>query len=294
MNARGRLVAAALAAVFSLTPCVGFVQAAPTPTPTFVPAPLPIVSPAPTAAPGLPPATGSGALDFGDPGASSIQRATNVRPAVFPLVPHLPDASASPPADALVRSTTIVGVQEPFVGIRLDDAIAFALARNSDLAVSQANRRVAAFRIVQDQGAYDVKFQLVPSYSHGVSATTNPLITGPNGGPITQDILGATSAFSGLLPDGATYSLSLSGDRITTNSLGSAYDPYYVTSIELGATQPLLRNRRIDVTRRQALVDRYNARRQYPGGAWSSADDDLERYGCVLESGVRLATGRGR
>ena len=228
---------------------------------TTVPAPaalvLPVVAPAATAPPGLPSATASGALDFGDPGPSSIERATHVQPAIFPPVPHLPDAQSSPPADALATSTTIVGVDGPFVGIRLDDAVALALARNSDLAVSQANRRIAAFRIVSDAGAYDVKFRLVPSYSHGVSASTNPLITGPGGGPITQDILGASSSFTGLLPDGATYNLSLTGERVTTNSLASAYDPYYVTSAELDLTQPLLRNRAIDATRRQVLEDRF-------------------------------------
>jgi outer membrane protein TolC len=218
---------------------------------------LPVVAPAPTPSPGLPAATGAGPVDFGDPGPSSIERATHVQPAIFPIVPRLPQKDVVPPAGALAASTTIVGVDGPFVGISLDDAIALALSRNSDLAVSQANRRIAAFRIVSDSGAYDVKFQLVPSYSHGVSASTNPLISGPDGGPITQDILGATSAFTGLLPDGATYNVSLTGERVTTNSLASAYDPYYVTSLELDLTQPLLRNRAIDATRRQVLDDRY-------------------------------------
>jgi len=243
---------ALLVMVSALLPCA--VRAASTVTPG--PA-LQVVAPAPTAPPGLPAATGSGAVDFGDPGPSSIERATHVEPAIFPIVPQLPQSDIVPPANALASSTTIVGVDGPFVGIALDDAIALALARNSDLAISQANRRIAAYRIVSDEGAYDVKFKLVPSYSHGVSASTNPLITGPDGGPITQDILGATSAFTGLLPDGATYNFSLSGERVTTNSVASAYDPYYVTSLELDLTQPLLRNRAIDATRRQVLDDRF-------------------------------------
>ena len=213
--------------------------------PKSVPVP-PIVSPVP-----LPDGLGAA-----DPGPSLIERATSVEQATYPQLPSLRSPVIVPFAGTVERAARLVGVKDAFVGIRLEDAVAMALVRNTDIAVMQANRRIVRYQIVADNGAYDVRFSLSPSYTHAVIPPFSALLSGPNGGPVTEDILGATAGFSGLFPvGGGTYTLTFLGQRMTTDLAASGFDPYYPTSATLSVSQPVLRGRDIDATRRQLRTD---------------------------------------
>src|SRR5271165_2406241 len=65
---------------------------------------------------------------------------------VLPLVPAV--APTFLERTQQLPSGELVGTNGPFVGISLQDAVAMALARNTDLAVSQSNVRIARFAIV--------------------------------------------------------------------------------------------------------------------------------------------------
>ena len=127
-------------------------------------------------------------------------------PPVLPAVPNVAPGYAAP-ANAPLPTGDLVGVNQPFVGIGLQDAITMALQRNTDLAVAESNNRIANYQIVAAKGAYDVQFQLVPQYSAqraaGRRRRSRP---GPNGGPITQISDGATAAFTGQTSTGGRYS----------------------------------------------------------------------------------------
>src|SRR5271155_575604 len=82
-------------------------------------------------------------------------------PVVLPAVPNVAPGYAGP-ANPPLPSGELVGVNQPFVGIGLQDAITMALQRNTDLAVAESNNRIANYEIVAAKGAYDVQFQLVP------------------------------------------------------------------------------------------------------------------------------------
>jgi outer membrane protein TolC len=58
------------------------------------------------------------------------------------------------------------------------------------------------------------------------------------------------------LPTGATYSASWANARITSTNLFNNFDPQLQSSIALSATQPLLRNFKIDNVRQQLAVAR--------------------------------------
>ncbi len=253
MTIRFPAYACALIALALTLPLASNDHAIAQPLPTAPPFPIPSSSPLPAQ---IAPVTQPEGLGFGDPGPSLIKRATSVEKAVYPELPGLPAPDITAPPGTLERSAVLVGVtQRPFVGIRLQDAVALALMRNTNLAISQASRRITRYQIVADEGAYDVHFQLMPSYTHSVMPPTSPLNSGPDGGPVTQDILGTTTSFSGLLPTGASYNLALMGQRVTTNYSATGFDPYYQTAASFGISQPLLRNRDIDSTRRQLLTD---------------------------------------
>ena len=177
---------------------------------------------------------------------------------VIPPVPVVDPGYGAP--DLTQPNADIAGVaQTPYVGLALNDAITMALMRNPNLAVSQANRRIAAYQVVAAEGAYDVKFQLQPSYTHSVEPPTNLFQTGPNGGAYTVDTLGANAGFSGQTIGGTHYSASASGSRTTSNLVTDSFDPYYPTAFSFNITQPLARGAHMDEPRRQLELARINA-----------------------------------
>jgi HAE1 family hydrophobic/amphiphilic exporter-1 len=176
---------------------------------------------------------------------------------VIPPVPVVEPGYRAPAVQ--VPAGDVVGVeQQPFVGIALQDAVAMALAKNTDLAVSQSNRRVTGYQIVAAQGAYDVRFQVQPAYDYMRSAPLSPFQSGPNGGAITQTTLGANAAFSGQLTSGTKYSVGFAGQSIQSNNTANGFNPYYTSALSFNLTQPLLRGR-YDEARRRLGLARVNA-----------------------------------
>lgn len=207
--------------------------AAPTPIPTVTPYELPANVP---------------------PAASPIPIPSVVVPPVPVVAPGYGAPSTAQP------NPGIAGVEQlPYVGIALDDAITMALMRNPDLAVSQANRRIAAYQVVAAEGAYDVHFQLTPSYSHAVQPPSSLFATGPNGGAYTVDTVTVNGGFTGQTLGGTKYTLAGSGQRVTSNLVTNSFNPYYPTALSFNITQPLARGLHIDDQRRQLDLARINA-----------------------------------
>lgn len=161
-------------------------------------------------------------------------------PVVLPAVPNVAPGYGGP-ANPPLPSGELVGVNQPFVGIGLQDAITMALQRNTDLAVAESNNRIANYQIVAAKGAYDVQFMLEPTYQHGVQPSSTLFESGPNGGPITQISNGAQAAFIGQTSSGGRYSISGSSASIRNDATLNSYNPYYQTAISLNYVQPLLR-----------------------------------------------------
>jgi len=243
-----RPLALALSATLFAAPSWALAQ--PVPTASAQPVPVASTQPAPVASAQPAPAA-SGGESF--PGA---QLPPPPIPAVLPSVPPIPGYSA--PVSA-VPNGDLVGVQnQPFVGLALHDALGMALERNAQLAIDQSNRRIAAYQIVAAKGAYDVKFQVVPAYSHTVEPVTSPFNVAAAGAPVTQDTLGVTTGFNGLTTTGGQYSVGISGERITNDNLYNSYDPYYQTALQFSITQPLARGLAIDQPRLQVRLAKLN------------------------------------
>jgi outer membrane protein TolC len=190
------------------------------------------------------------------PTASPIPGLSSPPPA--PVLPPIPNVASGyqPPATSELPNGNLVGVaQEPFVGVKLDDAIAMALQRNTQLAVDQANQRIANYQIVAAKGAYDVNFELSPQYQTQIQPAESLFATGPNNGPVTQISRSATAGFTGQTPFGTQYSLTGTMQAINNNTVFNSYDPFYNTAIALNVTQPLLRGTGGgNATRRQLIL----------------------------------------
>jgi outer membrane protein len=233
------------------TPAAQPPRPAATAQPRMSPAPMQPTTGAPSAQP-APSARPSG---------TNPQSNGQPAPPAIPVLPPVPDIA--PGYEAPQTGTPageIVGVaQLPFVGISLEDAIAMALMRNTDLALAQSNRRIANYQIVAAEGAYDVRFQVSPQYSHSVSPPQSPFQSGPGVGPITQDVAGATTSLSGLTRGGQQYRVSASAQDVRTDNTSAGFDPSYPTALSFNVSQPLFRGRETNAARRQLLLARTNA-----------------------------------
>ncbi len=224
-------------------------------TPT--PAPLPLT------APGAPATPASGffvrpaaPIPTATPALLATPAAQGNTQLVLPPVPVLP---SPPPGGGALPAGTIAGNAEPFVGLSLPDAVGMALSRNTDLAVSQSNRRIAGYQIVAAQGVYDLQFQLQPEYSYQKQPSISSFQSGPNGGPAQIITEGATAGFSSQTSGGGSFRATTSAQRVDNNTTVNSYEPYYQTAFALTFTQPLARGRAIDQNRRQIQLALVNA-----------------------------------
>ncbi|MBV9718169.1 MAG: TolC family protein [Candidatus Eremiobacteraeota bacterium] len=253
------------------------------------------------------------------------KRATLPTEMPSPLLPIVPSVAPGYRAPLVVPSSAqIVGVtQEPFVAISLQDAIAMALLKNPNLAVSASNFRIARYNIVALKGAYDVQLQLKPSSSFSVQAPQNAFESGPgqvgrytpSPGPgetpsvvYTQgpgNIIQHESAFQygvgGQTENGMTYQAGIQQSRTYNNTVFDAYNPYYIATLNLAVTQPLLRNAGMNATKRQlklafanadasaaqALVDASNTIAQVENAYWNLVA--AWRNVAIQEEGVKEA-----
>ncbi len=172
------------------------------------------------------------------------------------VLPPVPALQTAPPGNQAPPSGAIAGVNDPFVGLSLQDAIGMALAHNTDLAVSQSNRRVAGYQIVAAAGAYDLQLQIQPSYSLQVTPPISPFNTGPNGVADQTVTAGGSLGVSGLTGSGGRITASTAAQRVDNNNLYDAYNPYYQTAFALEYSQPLARGRAIDAVREQIQLSR--------------------------------------
>src|SRR5258708_9817344 len=141
--------------------------------------------------------------------------------------------------------------------LSLDEARAWALARNYSIATGRESLSSAAEGDRQAEGACDCTWTLGGSL---VSQTNpaNSLLSGAPAGKVApnQKTLDFTPSLSRLLPTGGTLMLQGAGGRGTPDSTFTLLSPNYATSFGLTLTQPLLRDRAIDSTRRAIRITR--------------------------------------
>jgi HAE1 family hydrophobic/amphiphilic exporter-1 len=177
---------------------------------------------------------------------------------VVPLVPSV-EPSFSPGTSAWPAGDLVGVTQQPFVGISLQNALAMALVKNTELSVADSSRKIAGFQVVAAEGAYDLRFAIAPTYTSTTSAAQNSFAVGPDGGAITQTTLGSNAALSGQTSGGTRYSLGTSMSRVFNNNTSNSFDPFYNTALSLNLTQPLLRGAAIDDARRNLRLAKIGA-----------------------------------
>jgi outer membrane protein TolC len=160
---------------------------------------------------------------------------------VTPVVPAVAPGYSAP--NVRPTAAEVVGVtQQPFVGIALPDAIGMALLKNQDLAVSAGQTRIATYQIQEAKGAYDVHFFVEPSWKHDNSAPQNAFFSGgPGFQPIVQNYQTVQGGFQGAIPGGGQYNVNVSQTKANDNTFINAFNPYYLASLNVSVSQPLLK-----------------------------------------------------
>ncbi len=181
--------------------------------------------------------------------------------AVLPIVPSVAPGYQAP--KVAPTAATIVGVtQQPFVGIALADAIGMALLKNPNLAVSASNTRIAAYQIVQAKGAFDVNLKIEPTSSYSLQPPQNLFFSGPGFTDIVQNQSTFQYGVGGETVNGTQYTAGIQQSR-TFNNTGlnsfAPFYPYYLASLNVSVTQPLLRNAGMNAPKRQLKVSSVNA-----------------------------------
>ncbi|MBV8066370.1 MAG: TolC family protein, partial [Candidatus Eremiobacteraeota bacterium] len=229
---------------------------------------------------------------------------TEIPSPALPAAPTVAPGYRAPEAEP--SDPGIVGVtRSPFVGITLQDAVAMALLKNPNLAVSASNVRIARYRVVQAKSNFDVHLQVEPSSNFSVLPPENLFFAGPgvqgNGytcipvgfgtpypcsttgpGYIIQHQYSFQSGVNGQGINGTQYSASIAQIRTYNNTIINTFNPYYQAILSLSVTQPLLKNfgmnavkRQLklavidkDSTEAQALVDASNTIAAVEGSYW--------------------------
>jgi outer membrane protein TolC len=242
-----------------------------------------------------------------DPGDALPRRATLPTEIPSPRMAVVPSVAPGYRAPNVAPSAAeMVGVTEkPFVGIALQDAVAMALLKNPNLAVSASNIRLARYRIVEAKANFDVQLKLEPSSSFSVTPPENVFFAGPGDvghylcydsftgqyfpcatqgpGNIIQHQSSFQYGINGQSVNGTSYSAGIVQTRTFNNTIINTYNPYYQASLTLSVTQPLLKNFGMNLVKRQlklsmidadlneaqALVDASNTIAQVEDSYWN-------------------------
>ena len=223
-----------------------------TPPGTTVPPQQPTVtaSPLPQQTPG---AVVPGTTPTPDPAISpdaSQNPDGTIRDPLFPQAQRRP----VPPLPSLVR----LGVESSnTLALSLDEAIRRALANNNDIEVARNDVRFAETTLLQLQGVFDPQFTYTPELNNSVRPVPNIFGgAGQSGTVSVTDIANNVSVTKQFSRGGGNYTYFFNNTREKTSATNSTLTPFYSSSQGITFTQPLWRNRSIDLNRRQIRIQR--------------------------------------
>ena len=142
------------------------------------------------------------------------------------------------------------------VSLTLAEAVQRALEHNPDLAIVRSGTEVEAARVGESRGAYTPLFSTAGGRTRNVTPPANALLG--DAGVEVNDWFSSTGVRQRVPWGGGAWSLSWETARTTTNSPISSFDPNLQSGIQAAFSQPLLKDRQIDSSRRQYTVAKRN------------------------------------
>jgi outer membrane protein len=143
----------------------------------------------------------------------------------------------------------------PTLELSLQDAVARALENNADIAVERFNPQASAEDVRAAEGAYDPFLSGTVAHTKATQPAQN-IFSGALSPETSTNVFNAFA--SQLLPTGGDLTLRLDNTRASTNTENPFFNPSFDSSLTLTATQPLLRNLKLDGARQRLRVAKRN------------------------------------
>jgi outer membrane protein TolC len=155
-----------------------------------------------------------------------------------------------------MAQATTPGVAQETLQLTLDDAVRRAVQNNPELEIVRLGPDVEAARVAESRSAYTPVFSTVLGRSSLVTPPANSLL-GEQGVDV-DDWFSSTGVRQRLPWGSGTWSVSWDTSRTATNNPITSFDPSLQSGFELAFSQPLLRDRTIDVARQQYTIAKRN------------------------------------
>jgi HAE1 family hydrophobic/amphiphilic exporter-1 len=141
--------------------------------------------------------------------------------------------------------------------LSLNDAIKLALENNNDIEVARDDVRYAETQLRALEGIYDPSFTIQPQIDKRITPQQSTLGGSGRSGTTTSTTYSLSPSVSKFFElGGGSYTVTFANSHTNTSSTFSFINPYYSSNLSLQFTQPLLRNRSIDNSRRQIRIQR--------------------------------------
>ncbi|MBI2902992.1 MAG: TolC family protein [Candidatus Methylomirabilis oxyfera] len=144
--------------------------------------------------------------------------------------------------------------------LSLREAVLQALKNNLDIAVAGYNPKIATEDVIIQKAVFDPVFSLTADANRTVTPVATALAGATNKSKIENRDLNAS--LTQKLPIGGSYTLSLTNNRLDTNSQfaqpPNGINPSYKTFLTLSITQDLLKNFGVDVSTAPIKIARNN------------------------------------
>lgn len=142
--------------------------------------------------------------------------------------------------------------------LTLREAITMALENNKDIEVTRQNVRSAEFDLQSARGFYEPRFA-GQTYYERAKVPVFSFFGGGSDGSLTTSGFGGNVGIDGKIRQtGSIFSVQTDSSRNSTNNLFSLVNPTYTQNLRFQFTQPLLRGRRFDQSRRTIEIAKRN------------------------------------
>jgi HAE1 family hydrophobic/amphiphilic exporter-1 len=141
--------------------------------------------------------------------------------------------------------------------LSLNDAIKRALENNNDIEIARDDVRFAETQLRSLEGIFQPIFSITPQIDKRITPQQSSLGGSGRSGTTTNTTYSLSPSLNKQFSlGGGNYSLSFANSHTNTSSNFSIINPYYSSNLSLTFTQPLLRNRSIDINRRQIRIQK--------------------------------------
>jgi outer membrane protein TolC len=140
--------------------------------------------------------------------------------------------------------------------LTVDEAVRRAVEHNPDLASVRFGTQVEAARVSESESAYVPVFSTMVGTSSNVTPPSNFLLG--ERGIDTNDLFTSTGVRQRLPWGSGSWNLSWDTSRQTSNNPLTSFDPALQSGFQLAVSQPLLKDRKMDLARQQTIIARRN------------------------------------